>query len=239
MKRAAAFIRELLEESVQTSWSLYRVMIPTILVLKGIDELGGITYLSHALNPLMSVVGLPSELGIVWATALLVNIYSALIVLVNLNLDLSVAQVSVLGSMILLAHSIPVEGTIARQAGVSLWSTVSVRVGGSLIFGFLLHHLYETTGTHQQTAQILWQQSSHPANLMEWALGQIQNLAIIYTVITLLMLVLKILKKLGIETLMAAILSPFLKLLGISRAATNLTIIGMTLGLSYGGGIAD
>ena len=36
---------------------------------------------------------------------------------------------------------------------------------------------------------------------------------------------------------MAILLRPFLRLLGISKDATNLTIIGITLGLSFGGGL--
>ena len=36
---------------------------------------------------------------------------------------------------------------------------------------------------------------------------------------------------------MAILLKPFLRILGISKEATNLTIIGITLGLSFGGGL--
>ena len=44
-------------------------------------------------------------------------------------------------------------------------------------------------------------------------------------------------KLLGVEKLMAILLRPFLRILGISKEATNLTIIGITLGLSFGGGL--
>ena len=56
-------------------------------------------------------------------------------------------------------------------------------------------------------------------------------------VISALLLLLKTLKVLGIEKLMAILLRPFLRILGISKDATNLTIIGITLGLSFGGGL--
>jgi len=36
---------------------------------------------------------------------------------------------------------------------------------------------------------------------------------------------------------MAILLRPFLRVLGISKEVTNLTIIGITLGLSFGGGL--
>jgi spore maturation protein SpmB len=60
---------------------------------------------------------------------------------------------------------------------------------------------------------------------------------IIFLIILTLMAVLQIMKKLGITTLMTRLLEPLLKLLGMSRDAAPVTIIGMTLGLSYGGGL--
>ncbi|WP_095210614.1 hypothetical protein [Endozoicomonas ascidiicola] len=232
-------IYRLLQDSARVSWTLFRVMIPTLLVIKLTEELGGITYLSQLLEPLMSAVGLPSELGIVWATTLLVNIFSGLLVLVNLNMELSVAEVSILGSMMLIAHSLPIEGAIARQAGVSLWSTLLVRIAGSFVFGFLLFQFYQVTGASQEPAFSVLQQAAGVADpsLSGWAIAQLKNLGMIYVTITALLLMLRILKLLGIEALMAMLLSPFLKVLGISREATNLTMVGVTLGLSYGGGL--
>ena len=46
----------------------------------------------------------------------------------------------------------------------------------------------------------------------------------------------KVLTVLGIEKLMAILLRPFLRILGISKEATKLTIIGITLDLSFGRG---
>ncbi|KEI69513.1 hypothetical protein [Endozoicomonas elysicola] len=239
MERSFLFFKQIFQDSIKVSWTLFRIMIPTILVLKVIEESGGIVYLSQVLSPVMSAVGLPSELGLVWATTLLVNIYSGLLVLINLDIELSVAQASILGSMMLLAHSLPVEGAIARQAGVSLWATLLVRVGASLLFGFLLYQFYAISGFSQQEVNMLWQQNGQgaDASLAGWAMAQIKNLGMIYLILTSLLLVLRILKLLGIEALMAMALSPLLRFLGISREATNLTIVGVTLGLSYGGGL--
>ncbi|WP_419831312.1 hypothetical protein [Endozoicomonas atrinae] len=86
MGRLFLFFKQVFQDSISVSWTLFRIMIPTILVLKVIEEAGGIVYLSQLLDPVMSAVGLPSELGLVWATTLLVNIYSGLLVLINLRL---------------------------------------------------------------------------------------------------------------------------------------------------------
>jgi spore maturation protein SpmB len=51
------------------------------------------------------------------------------------------------------------------------------------------------------------------------------------------MALLKILEKIGIIKLMTKLLEPVLKLLGMGREAAPLTIIGMTLGIGYGGAL--
>ena len=52
-----------------------------------------------------------------------------------------------------------------------------------------------------------------------------------------LLTLLKILRAIGVEQAISYLLQPVLKVLGISPKATTITIIGITLGLSYGGGL--
>lgn len=186
----------------------------------------------------MHTVGLPKEMGLVWATTLLTNIYAGLIVLINSDVSLTVAQASVLGSMMLLAHSLPIEGAIAKKAGVSWLATLSIRVGGSLLLAWLLNLSYQYGDLLNYPATVLWQpEPSGDTSYLAWGVDQLINFAIIFMVISALLFLLKVLKLLGIEKLMAIVLRPFLRLLGISKDATNLTIIGVTLGLSFGGGL--
>ncbi|CAH0540730.1 hypothetical protein [Vibrio marisflavi] len=238
MKRLSLFFRELGKEIFEVTLTLFKIMIPIIFLMKLFEEIGGIDVLSHALHPIMSLVGLPSEMGIVWATALLTNNYAGVAVLLNLGVPLTIAQASVLGSMMLLAHSIPIEGAVAKKAGVSWWSTILLRVGGSLLFGWILHLIYQYGNYLDQPAIVLWQPDSitdpHWSN---WLLGQVESLFMIMAVVSVLLFALKVLKLLGIEKLMAILLSPLFRVLGISREATNLTIIGVTLGISFGGGL--
>jgi hypothetical protein len=116
--------------------------------------------------------------------------------------------------------------------------TLLVRVVGGLVFAWILHQTYLFGDLLNHTAQILW--SPEPAQdlgYLDWALVQIENLVAIFIVISGLLFTLKVLKILGVEKVMAFALRPILKILGISRAATNMTIIGITLGLSFGGGL--
>ncbi|CAK2392147.1 Nucleoside recognition protein [Vibrio crassostreae] len=238
MKFTYQFFKELLKEIFDVTSTLFRIMIPIIIVIKVIEELGGIVILSEWLSPIMESVGLPKEMGLVWATTILTNIYAGLIILISSDVPLTVAQASVLGSMMLLAHSLPIEGAIAKKAGVSWLATLSVRVGGSLVLAWLLNLSYQYGDLLNYPATVLWQpEVSTDTNYLTWALDQLKSFAVIFMVISALLLLLKILKLVGIEKLMAVMLRPFLRLLGISKDATNLTIIGITLGLSFGGGL--
>lgn len=232
------FVDELIKDILNVTFTLFKVMIPILILIKIIEELGGIVLLSQVLGPLMQVVGLPDSMGLVWATTLLTNIYGGLIVLITIDDTLSVAQASVLGSMMLLAHSLPIEATIAKKAGVSLLATLLVRIGGSLLLAWVLHLTYQITETLNQPAQMLWSPAIvESSSYLDWVLEQLQNLMMVFAVISILLFTLKVLKALGIEKLMAILLKPFLRLLGVSQEATNITIIGATLGLSFGGGL--
>ncbi|MFM2607351.1 hypothetical protein AAFX30_06935 [Vibrio chagasii] len=238
MKSTYQFFKELSKEIFDVTSTLFRIMIPIIIVIKVVEELGGIVILSEWLSPIMESVGLPKEMGLVWATTILTNIYAGLIILINSDVSLTVAQASVLGSMMLLAHSLPIEGAIAKKAGVSWLATLSVRVGGSLVLAWLLNLSYQYGDLLNYPATVLWQpEVSSDNSYIGWAIEQLKNFAVIFMVISALLLLLKVLKVLGIEKLMALLLRPFLRLLGISKDATNLTIIGITLGLSFGGGL--
>lgn len=242
MSHSAALIagvRRLFHDSFSAYLVLIRLMIPALVIVKVLEMVGGTHVLASVLSPIMQVVGLPSEIGIVWAAAMLTSIYTSLAIFadMSLNMPLSVAQVSVLGTMILVAHALPVEGAVAKATGVPWPATLLIRIGGALTLGALLHLYYSTTGSLQEPAVMLWRPEASDPSLLAWALGQLRSLAMIFVIILGLMALLRILKVLGIERLMHALLAPLLRLIGIGREASNVTIIGFTLGLSVGAGL--
>ena len=137
----------------------------------------------------------------------------------------------------LIAHGLPVEAAIAKKAGVRWRATLCIRIFGALIFGAILNFVYQYTDYLQHTNTLFWQPELVKPSLFEWCIEQIKTLAMVFLIISALITLLRILKWLHIERLMHWLLSPFLLLLGLSKQASNITIIGMTLGLSFGGGL--
>ncbi|TLM63003.1 MAG: hypothetical protein FDZ69_12635 [Deltaproteobacteria bacterium] len=240
--RPHAFIRLLgdcLRQAVKTSGALFRIIVPIAVGVRLLELVGAIKLLGQWLAPVMALVGLPGSMGLVWATTLVTNIYGGMVVFAGVapGAGLTVAQVTVLATMMLIAHAIPVEASIARQAGTSFRAMAALRIGGALAAGALLHLGYTLTGTLQQPNTALWTPPPRDPSWNGWALGEARNLLCIFLVILALLILMRLLERFGIIDALTRLLRPVLTLLGISERAAPLAIVGMTLGLTYGGGL--
>ncbi|MBV0933970.1 hypothetical protein [Marinobacterium weihaiense] len=231
--------REILGDSARVILTLFRIMIPAILVVKLLTELGAAELLSQALAPVMGWMGLPPEAGLIWATTLLTNIYTGVVIFFSTagTDSWTLAQVTVLGTLLLSAHNLPVEARVAQKAGCRLLPQLLLRIGGGILLGIVLHHSYALSGTLQSVHQAPWSPAPVDDGWQGWALSQLETLAWTALVILLLMTALRLLRLLGVERLLAWLLRPVLKLIGIAPGALSITLIGMTLGLAYGGGL--
>jgi len=236
---AAQFLKELWQETRKVSLGLFKIMIPVVIVTKILATLGIIPYLGVAVSPVMRLVGLPGELGLVWATAMVTNLYGGLAVYgtVAAGLDLSVAQITTLTTLMLFAHGLPVELRIAQKAGPRARFILPLRIGTALAFGIIFSHACRAAGILQQASTALWQPPPSQDGWLNWGLGQFKNLGTIFLIILVLVFVLKILARLGVSRWLTRLLRPLLRLMGMSEAAAPITVVGMTLGLSYGGGL--
>jgi len=241
MQRTTAkqFFRELISEIYFVTWTLYKVMVPTLLIVKLLQELGLLVYLSDLLSPAMTLLGLPESMGIVWAATIMTNLYAGMLVFFDLaqSETLSVAQVTVLCTIMLVAHGLPVEARIAQRAGIRLAVTLLIRLGGALLFGWILNNIYSAGNFLQQANEIAWEPAVVDTSLQAWVISQVQSLLMILLIIAALLTAMKCLRLVGIDRLLGMLLAPFLRLLGIGREATTLTVVGMTLGLAIGGGL--
>jgi len=220
-------------------WSLLKIMLPVLIVVRFIEVMGWITLLGESISPLMVWVGLPGEMGLVWVTAMVSNLYAAMAIFYQLGgvEQLTIAQVSVLCGMMLISHGLPVEAMIAKATGVKLWFTLLLRIGGGMVFGLILHYSYSGLEALQAPMSSLWQPEASDSDWLSWLILQAKTLSVALVVIAGLTLTIHLLRHLGIEKVIHYLLSPLLRLLGIGKKATNIIVVGLTLGLSFGGGI--
>ena len=231
--------RAVLADALQVYGKLLKVLVPALLVVKVLQSVGAVDLLGRLLSPAMGLVGLPDMLGVVWAATLLTNLFTGLAVFfeVAAHTTLSVEQITVLGTLMLIGPSLPVEGAVARRAGVPWSMTIALRVGGALVLAALLHAVYGGLDLMQAPARIGWRPAPPGDSLADWAVAQLWTLAVLFVIILALVVLMKLLRRIGLESWIHRALTPLLRVLGIGPAAANVTVVGVTLGLSYGAGL--
>ncbi len=229
-----------IREGIQISKDLFPSIICIVIVLKILQELGLVRYLALPLEPIMGLMGLPAELGIVWAAAILNSVYSALVILpsVLLNIpDLTVEQATVLGLIILIAHSLILETRIAGQCGLSMRFQFCLRFFTAIFAGIALHWICSVFNIWQGKATIYLLQQEATTTWTAWAISEFWNLLHIFIIICCVMLFTRTINYLKISYYSGILLAPILRLVGISKAGTNVIVVGLSIGILYGAGV--
>ncbi len=233
------FFKQRIKEAFDTSWILFKIMIPVSIVIKALSMFNLIPYIGDSLAPIMKIVGLPGEYSLVWVTAMLTNLYGGILAFLALSKEypLTVAQVTILTTMMLVAHNFFVELKIATKSGVRFLAIFSIRFFGAIAIGALLAGLYRVTGTLTAINKTILEPKTTDPSISAWALKECANYGKIFLMILTLLTVLYFLKKWGVMAWLIRMFDPVLKMLGIGSEVADLTMIGMTLGVAYGGGL--
>ena len=128
-----------LKSGLTTSFKLIRIIIPFYFLIEWLKLTPFLGWLGHLLAPVMKLWGLPGEAGFVLVTGNFVNIYAAIAVMIPLHL--SVSQITILGLMIGISHSLLVETAVLREANAPALRLTLIRLVCSGIAGWLLNRL--------------------------------------------------------------------------------------------------
>jgi len=150
---------------------------------------------------------------------------------------LTIAQATVICSVMLIAHSLPLELTITKKAGAAFTPIAILRLTGAFIYGFLLNTICQLLQVWQEPAKIIFTAEKRADTLMSWAIGQLENFGLIIFVIFCILIIMKILKVIGVLTLFERMLEPILPFFGMSKRAAPVTVVGMVMGIGYGGAL--
>lgn len=145
---------------------------------------------------------------------------------------------TVLGTMLLVAHSLPVEGRVCQRSGAGILFQTLFRLVAALGFGIVLNAIYGGLGVLQEPVSVTWLPQTNPhAGWVDWGIESAIGLGWIYFVILAIMSGMALLDAVGGNRLLTRLLSPLLRIMGIGEKAVPLTVIGVLLGISYGGGL--
>ncbi|RCK43086.1 hypothetical protein TH25_22335 [Thalassospira profundimaris] len=241
------YLISLLTRSRRLFITLAKVMVPIMLAVRIAEQLGLVEMASSVLTPVMALIGMPPEAGLIWASCLFINIYGAVAVIAGLapHLDMTSAQLSALCAMMLFAHGIPVEQAVVKKAGASFWATAALRIFTALFYAAFITWISRHTGLLGEKIDLSWMAANGSdaisqtgwAGWFAWAEGTFYSLLASFAIIAGLLVLLDILEKTGITERFTTALLPVLRISGLSRAAAPVTTIGILLGLTYGGAL--
>ena len=148
------FLKKVTNDIFVVSFELFKIMIPTLILVKVAEIYGLVAVLTNLFAPLMTVMGLPAEMALAITTTMLTNPYAGIIVLAATPgiEQLTVAQTTILASFILFTHSVIIEAAISRQAGLSAGSTIIIRILSGILFCTLLNSVFSTFELFDQIA---------------------------------------------------------------------------------------
>ena len=230
------WLKEMIKKSLSMTWFLIKVTVPISLGIKILSDLGLIRPIAAFFSPVMKLVGLSGELGIVWITSMLTNIYGGLITLFTFSnsIDFSVKEITIVATMILIAHSMFPETRILIKAGGNGKKIVALRICVALFVGFLMNMIYKTLGIYNEVAKLNFVPKANDNSYFTFFINQGKNYLNVFFIILALLILMKVLEKLGIINLINKALKPLLKPLGIGEEAITINLVSLTLGISYG-----
>jgi hypothetical protein len=238
MKNIQKVLANIVHESSKIFWVLFKVILPVVIIIRLLELTGAIPYLSKFLEPLTSFIGIDGSLGLVWMAAILVNIYAGMAAFASLQsiFDYTVAETTILGLIILIAHSLPIEVAIARKSRVSGLFNLLFRFINAVIAGKILNYIFIKFDLFNEKNQSILEIPEKITSNLDWLILQSKNFFIIFLIIFLIISTINILKFIGLWQFIINILRIPLSYLGMSEKVANIILIGLTLGISFGGG---
>ncbi len=234
-----SFFKNVFFESTKLYWDLLKIMLPVMLIVRIGVEFGLIEQIGRIFSPLMGLIGLPAEMGLVWAASAIIGVYGAAIVLFGLMPDfpLTIAQMTILGSIILMCHSLPIEQRIVQKAGVSFTLSTIFRLIATFLYAWILYKIYDGLEILQEIAVINWLPEASDDSWSSWIQESTITLFWIFWIILALLFLLRLMDILKITKLLTRMIAPLLRLMGIGENSAPLAMVGVLLGLTLGGGL--
>ena len=105
------FLFDVVKTSIQIYWNLLKIVIPVMIIVRIGIGFGLHIKLANLMAPFMSVLDLPPETSLVIVTTLVAGMYGGATVLAAMisDINMTVAQATVLTSIMVVAHALPIE----------------------------------------------------------------------------------------------------------------------------------
>lgn len=230
--------RKGISKGLETTWTLGKIIFPVTFIVSILKYTPVIPFLSDALQPILGIFGLSGEAAIVLVLGNILNLYAGIGAM--LTMDLPLKEVYILSIMLSLSHSIIVETAITTRIGVNPWIVSSMRLGMAFFFAFVINIFWKGG---QEKAQYLLSPpdteilTSWPEIILNAGQTAVMGIIQIIIIVIPIMIVIQILKDIDILPLLAKLMSPLTRLIGVSEKTGVTLLAGILFGIAYGAGV--
>jgi len=227
-----------IKRGLDTTWSLSKIIFPVTLIVSMLKFTPLIGLLTKILEPVMVHFGLYGDSAIVLVLGNVLNLYAA--VGAMLTMQLTVKQVFILAIMLSFSHNLIVETAITTRIGVKPWVAAILRLSLAFVFAFLFNLIWNGGQTAARYGlipvkdQVLHSWPDIFINGVHTAFLGILQVAVIVIPV---MIMIQILKDINILPLLAKLLSPYTRVLGVSDKTGVTLLAGILFGIAYGAGV--
>lgn len=127
-----------LKNGLLTTWELAKVMVPVYYLVTVLKYSPAMPLISRAVRPAMGIFGLPGDASVPLVAGLFTNFYAALGAVKAIGL--TPREVTVLGLMLVIAHSLPMEWVVLTKLGARGGRITLLRCVTGIVAALLAYH---------------------------------------------------------------------------------------------------
>ena len=238
MERFKRVVKQAAPRALKTIWWIFKITATVSFIMFLLKYTGILTWIATAVSPVFHIFGLPGDAALAYVSAYFINIYSGIAVISTL--DMTVRQITILGTMNLAAHAMVAETAIQKKTGTPVIHMVIVRTLASLTLGIVMNLVLP--GRPEYTADTIALSEIPFLNIqgelwpmfLVWLKGLARLTVWMTTLILLLNIMQRALYEYGIMNKISRFFSPLLTVFGLPKETTFLWIVANVIGLLYG-----
>lgn len=238
MEKLKRIVRQAVPRAMKTIWWIFKITATVSFIMFLLKYTGILTWIATAVSPVFHIFGLPGDAALAYVSAYFINIYSGIAVISTL--DMTVRQITILGTMNLAAHAMVAETAIQKKTGTPVIHMVIVRTLASLTLGIVMNLVLP--GRPEYTADTIALSEIPFLNIqgelwpmfLVWLKGLARLTVWMTTLILLLNIMQRALYEYGIMNNISRFFSPLLTVFGLPKETTFLWIVANVIGLLYG-----
>jgi len=231
--------KSVLLTGARQGWSSFlwmcQIIIPVSFLVCLLQWTGWLNRIDFLLDPLMSLIHLPSAAALPIISGILINLYAAIAVMSVL--PFTPQQMTLIAVFTLITHNLIAEAIIQHRSGINGIKASLIRLAVSIVTVLLISPFLGDTSLSVAVPAELNLQSPLLMVLKDWALDTAILLLKIFGIIMFIMILLEISKSLGWLEYLLTLFRPIMGTLGLSQRTATLWLTAVLFGLLYGGAV--